>query len=69
MAKTGEPPVPMGEGVEILARFGEVPDDDVLIPERERLPWPRRSSPLPQAAGSTACEIGELHETRGFADG
>jgi hypothetical protein len=48
LAKTGEPPVPMGEGVEILARFGEIPDDNVLFPSvRDALA--STSSPLPQA--------------------
>jgi len=32
LAKIGDPPSPTGEDVEILARFGELPDDGVLIP-------------------------------------
>jgi hypothetical protein len=31
LAKAGELPIPIGEGVEILARFGDAPDDAVLI--------------------------------------
>ncbi|MBV9519480.1 MAG: hypothetical protein JO068_15320 [Hyphomicrobiales bacterium] len=32
LAKSGDPPVPTGEGVEILARFGDLPEDGLLIP-------------------------------------
>ena len=68
LAKSGEPPVPMGEGVEILARFGEVPDDNVLIPERARLPWPRPPRPF-RNRWLDRVRNRELHATRGFADG
>jgi len=32
LAKAKDPPAPLGEGVEILARFGDLPDDAVLLP-------------------------------------
>ncbi len=48
LAKTGEPAVPMGEGVEILARFGEVPENDLLLPS-VRTALASQPSPLPRA--------------------
>jgi hypothetical protein len=49
LAKTGEPAIPMGEGVEILARFGEIPDDDVLMPSVTTA-LASTPSPVPRAA-------------------
>ncbi len=63
LAKSGEPPVPMGEGVEILARFGAVPDDNVLFPSvRDALA--STSSPLPQPLARPRAKSGAARDAR-----
>lgn len=63
LAKTGEPPVPMGEGVEILARFGEIPDDNLLFPSVTDA-LASTSSPLPQAMARPRAKAGPRRDTR-----
>ncbi|MBV8185278.1 MAG: hypothetical protein JO216_08540 [Hyphomicrobiales bacterium] len=70
LAKAGELPVPMGEGVEILARFGDVPDDALLIPSvMDALA--STSSPLARGAARASVtphrHAGAARWLRGFA--
>jgi hypothetical protein len=65
LAKSGEPPTPMGEGVEILARFGEVPENDVLIPRVGNV-LAATPAPLPQGtARPHACSARARHASLG----